>query len=269
MNHLLRDLAPLGSATWEQLDAEARERLVPSLAARRLVDFSGPHGWERSATSLGRTETVPADQEGLESSRRRVLPYLELRAPFTLSREEAAAAERGAADVDFESLDAAAVNLASRENSAVLQGWGDAGMPGIGEASAHQAMHPPKGIEDYPNAVAQAVELLLRSGIGGPYALALSSADYTRVVETAEQGGYPLMRHLREILEGPLVWTPGIDGAVVLSLRGGDFLFESGQDISIGYDSHDAEEVRLYIEESFSFRSVTPEAAVTIGPLAA
>jgi uncharacterized linocin/CFP29 family protein len=54
--------------------------------------------------------------------------------------------------------------------------------------------------------------------------------------------------------------------SLVLSQRGGDFLFESGQDLSIGYDSHDADVVRLYLEESFSFRVATPEAAVVLEP---
>jgi uncharacterized linocin/CFP29 family protein len=55
-----------------------------------------------------------------------------------------------------------------------------------------------------------------------------------------------------------------VRGAIVVSLRGGDFLFESGQDLSIGYDHHDAEAVHLYLEESFSFRVATPEAAVAL-----
>jgi uncharacterized linocin/CFP29 family protein len=71
---------------------------------------------------------------------------------------------------------------------------------------------------------------------------------------------------LRKILAGPLVWAPGVQGAAVVSMRGGDFLFESGEDISIGYEHHDAESVDLYLEESFSFRVVTPEAAVALTP---
>jgi uncharacterized linocin/CFP29 family protein len=39
-----------------------------------------------------------------------------------------------------------------------------------------------------------------------------------------------------------------------------------GQDFSIGYLSHDAEHVRLYIEESFTFWAITPEAAVPLAP---
>ena len=89
---------------------------------------------------------------------------------------------------------------------------------------------------------------------------------FLAVVETAEHGGYPLLDHLSQILGGPIVWAPGVSGAVVLSLRGGDFLFESGQDLSIGYSSHDDDVVRLYVEESFSFRVATPEAAVAMKP---
>ena len=83
-------------------------------------------------------------------------------------------------------------------------------------------------------------------------------------MQTAEHGGYPLLEHLRKILEGPIVWAPGVVGAVVVSLRGGDFLLECGQDLAIGYESHDTEVVRLYLEESISFRVATPEAAVTL-----
>ncbi len=86
------------------------------------------------------------------------------------------------------------------------------------------------------------------------------------MVETAEHGGYPLLDHLREILGGPIVWAPGVKGAVVLSMRGGDFVFECGQDLSIGYDSHDSDVVRLYLQESFSFHVATPEAAVALAP---
>jgi uncharacterized linocin/CFP29 family protein len=62
------------------------------------------------------------------------------------------------------------------------------------------------------------------------------------------------------------VWSPGCTGAIVVSLRGGDFLFESGQDLAVGYDSRDGEAVQLYLEESVSFRVATPEAAVALTP---
>jgi uncharacterized linocin/CFP29 family protein len=104
----------------------------------------------------------------------------------------------------------------------------------------------------------------MRDGVEGPYGLALGPDVYRRVVETTEHGGYPLFDHLRKILGGPLVWAPGVNGGVVVSLRGGDFLFESGEDLAIGYLDHDADAVRLYLVETFSFRVATPEAAVAL-----
>jgi uncharacterized linocin/CFP29 family protein len=86
-------------------------------------------------------------------------------------------------------------------------------------------------------------------------------------MQQSESGGYPVLMHLQLILEGgPVVYAPAIDGAVVISQRGGDFLMESGQDLAVGYDHHDAENVHLYLVESFSFRVATPEAAVALVP---
>ena len=116
----------------------------------------------------------------------------------------------------------------------------------------------------YPGRQAAAVERLLHSGITGPYGLALGSDEYRTVIGATEAGGYPLLEHLRTILEGPIVWAPGLAGAIVLSQRGGDFVLDAGQDVSIGYDRHDAESVSLYLQETFSFHVATPEAAVAL-----
>jgi uncharacterized linocin/CFP29 family protein len=266
VNHLLRSHAPISDAGWKLLDEEATERLTTALAARKLVDFSGPHGWEHSATNLGRTSPLAAaPSDGVSGLQRRVLPLVEVRADFTVSRSELRDADRGAEDAGLESLDKAAHQIALAENVSVFHGWQGA-ITGIAEASPHEAVSLGEAADMYPKHVAMAVERLLCNGIGGPYGLALGREQYRRVVETAEHGGYPLLDHLGKILEGPIVWAPGVDGAVVLSLRGGDFRFESGQDLSIGYDSHDGEAVQLYLEESFSFHVATPEAAVALTP---
>jgi uncharacterized linocin/CFP29 family protein len=265
MNHLLRPLAPISDSAWKLLDTEATERLTAALAARKLVDFSGPHGWELSSTNLGRiTPLASAPCEGITAAQRRVLPLAEVRADFTVSLAELRDHDRGAVDVDLGDLDDAAHRIARAENIAVFHGWSDAGITGIAEASSHDVLSLGDQGDAYPRAVARAVELLLRSGISGPYALALGRDEYTRVVETAEHGGYPLWDHLRQIVEGPIVWAPGVRGAIVLSMRGGDFLYASGQDLSIGYDRHDADSVHFYLEESFSFLVATPEAAVAL-----
>jgi uncharacterized linocin/CFP29 family protein len=265
-SHLLREHAPITEAGWSTLDDEARERVVPALAARKLVDFDGPHGWPHSSTNLGRTDSVADAPEGIEARARRVLPLVEARAPFAIARAELADADRGAEDIDLDELDAAAVRIATAENAAVFGGWSAAGITGIAEASTHDPIALGEDCERYPRHVAKAVDALRASGIDGPYGMALGPEAHTNVLETSQHGGYPLLEHLREILGGPLLWAPGVDGAVVVSTRGRDFLFESGQDLSIGYASHDAQSVQLYLEESFSFRVATPEAAVALTP---
>ena len=267
MSHLLREHAPITEAGWGLIDQEARERLAPALAARKLVDFSGPHGWEHSATNLGRTRPgADAEFEGVFTRQRRVLPVVELRAPFEISREELRDADRGAQDIDLDALAEAARRMATAENRAVFHGFEAAGIEGIAESSTHDAIALGEDCERYPRHVATAVEALLAVGIDGPYGLALGPEAYTRVLQTSEHGGYPLLDHLRKIIGGPLVWSPGVDGAVVVSLRGGDFLFEAGEDLSVGYDSHDADTVDLYLLESFTFRVATPEAALALTP---
>jgi uncharacterized linocin/CFP29 family protein len=265
MTHLLREHAPITEAGWRLIDDEARERLTPALAARKLVDFSGPHGWEYSAANVGRTSRLAdAPADGVQAEQRQVLAAVELYAPFTVSRAELRDADRGAEDVDLEALDDAAHRIATAENRAVFHGWEAAGMAGIADRSAHDSIVLGTDCGQYPLRVAQAVEALLRAGVDGPYGLALGPDAYTRVLQTSEHGGYPLLDHLRKIIGGPLVWAPGVDGAAVVSQRGGDFLLDVGEDLSIGYTSHDAETVELYLVESFTFRVASSDAAVAL-----
>ncbi len=260
MNHLLRSHAPISDAGWELLDQEARERLSPALGARKLVDFDGPHGWSHSSTNLGRVEALDSTPDGVTALQRRVLPLIELRADFSLSREELRDADRGADDVDLGPLDSAARDIARAESGAVFDGWAGT-FNGVIAATPHAALNGLRA-ENYAERVTAAIELLLGSGVDGPYALG-AGQDHYRLLGTAPvPGGYPLREHVALLLGGPIVWVPGIEGAVLLSRRGGDFVFDSGQDISLGYDSHDGDHVKLYLQESFSFHVATPEAAV-------
>ena len=234
------------------------------LAARKLVDFEGPLGWTHSATSLGRTTSIAGPSPDVTGSQRRVLPVVELRADFVLRRSEVDDAERGASDLDLPGLEEAGRRIALAENTAVFHGYAAGQIRGITESTSHAALTLSTDPEHYPTAVAEAVDVLRGAGIGGPYGLALSPGIYTEIAHTAEHGGHLLLDHLRQILGSPLVWAPGVEGGIVLSLRGGDFIFESGQDISIGYAWHDAETVALYLEESFSFRVTEPDAAVVL-----
>jgi len=263
-DHLLRHLAPISSAAWEAIESDVKPRLEAHLAARKLVDFDGPLGWDHSATNLGHAQPIAGPSSEVRARQRSVLPLVELRVDFALARGDLDDVERGARDIDFESLDAAARRIALAENEAVFYGYEAAGFRGMTGASSHDPIVFDADVNRYPTAVAHAVDVLRQSGIGGPYGLAIPPDKYTEIIETTEHGGYPMFDHIREILGGALAWAPGVRGGVVLSQRGGDFAFESGEDLAIGYVDHDADTVNLYLEESYSFRVLEPDAAVAL-----
>src|SRR3954453_967225 len=105
MDHLLRELAPISDGGWAAIDAEAKSRITTFLAARKLVDFEGPHGWGPSANNLGRVVTGPGPVDEGQARLRRVMPLVELSVPFTVSRAELDDVDRGAMDADFGTLD--------------------------------------------------------------------------------------------------------------------------------------------------------------------
>ena len=194
-----------------------------------------------------------------------MLPLVELRAEFSVSRVELDDADRGAIDLDLPELDEAVQQIAIGENVAVFHGYGAGGIEGITESTSHAPIRHVPDMSKYPD----------RGGAGGgrPAPVGhrrplrdghLPETSTRRSSRSTEHGGHLLFDHLHQILGGPLVWAPGVDGAVVLSLRGGDFILDSGQDISIGYLDHNADVVRLYLEESFSFRVIEPDAAVAV-----
>jgi uncharacterized linocin/CFP29 family protein len=259
----MRELAPVADGAWEQIDAEANRSIKHFLAARKLVDFTGPLGWGHSSVDAGRIEPLDSGPlDGVEVAVRKVMPLIELRASFSLERVELDAAERGATAIDLDAVIAAGRAAALAEDHAVFHGYEPGGIPGMVTSSPHGAVAISDDYSHYPEHVAQAVAVLRAADVAGPYAIALGARCFTGVTETTEHGGYPVFEHLRQILDGPVVWAPAVNGAVVLSQRGGDFELTVGEDFSIGYRSSDGTSVDLYIEESLSFRISTPEAAV-------
>jgi uncharacterized linocin/CFP29 family protein len=265
MNHLHRELAPISGTGWAEIEKEAKRTLKTTLAARRLIDFVGPKGWDAAAIAIGRSEAIPAPAAGVSAQLRRVLPLVELRAEFELRCAELDAIDRGAKDPDLDPVIRAARAVAIAEDRAIFHGYPDAAIHGIVEAQASAAVAVGGNFREYPDAVATALNRLRDNGVDGPYAIALSEPAYAGVTETTRDG-YPVLQHVKRLIEGPIVWAPGLDGGLVLSLRGGDFEMTVGQDFSIGYLGHNGETVRLYLEESFSFWLLSPQAAIPLVP---
>ncbi|MGB3699439.1 MAG: family 1 encapsulin nanocompartment shell protein [Gordonia sp. (in: high G+C Gram-positive bacteria)] len=264
MNNLHRELAPISSAAWAEIEEEASRSFKRNVAGRRLVDVKGPLGLDVDSVTRGHRTKIDSPADGISAFLRHTQPLVELKVPFTVSREAIDNVDRGASDSDWDPVVRAAADLALAEDRAIFEGYRAAQITGIAGESGIGSVALPDDVRDYPEAISQAISKLRLASVDGPYSLALSAEQYTLVNETSDHGN-PVRDHLRRILvDGEIVWAPAISGGFVLSTRGGDFELSIGQDVSIGYDSHDADTVNLYFFESFTYLTYTPEAAVTL-----
>jgi uncharacterized linocin/CFP29 family protein len=121
----------------------------------------------------------------------------------------------------------------------------------------------PADARDIPDVISQALSELRLAGVDGPYSVLLSANAYTAVSETSDHG-YPILERINRLVDGDIIWAPAIDGAFVLTMRGGDFDLQLGTDVSIGYTNHDADTVQLYLQETLTFLVYTAEASVAL-----
>jgi uncharacterized linocin/CFP29 family protein len=265
MNNLHRELAPISDAAWSEIEEEAARTLKRYLAGRRVVDVPSPAGVALPAVATGHLRSIAAPGAGIIAHQREAKRLVELRVPFDLSRQAVDDVERGSEDSDWQPAKEAAKALAFAEDRAIFLGYKEADIQGVREGTSNPIHALPADIRDYPDAVAHALSQLRLVGVNGPYSVLLGADEYTVLAETRDHG-YPVLEHIKRIVDGNIVWAPAIEGAVVLTTRGGDFELDIGQDTSIGYLSHTDAVVRLYLQETFTFRVLTSEASIVMSP---
>ncbi|AWK74700.1 bacteriocin [Rhodococcus oxybenzonivorans] len=262
-SNLHRNLAPVTEAAWQQISEEAARTFKRHVAGRRVVDVAGPFGYSYSAHNVGRVTPISTSDSRIRAQLRQVHPLVELRFPFTLSRAEVDDVARGSLDSDWQPVKDAAKALAFAEDQSIFDGFEQAGIRGIGASSDNPVLSLPEDPLLVPDAVASALSALRLAGVEGPYSVVVDADTYTAVSETRD-AGHPVFHHLDALVTGDIIWAPAIRGGYVLSTRGGDNQLTLGADLSIGYDSHTATDVTLYLEETFTFSSLTAEAAVVL-----
>jgi len=266
MNNLHRELAPISDAAWAQIEEETTRTLKRYLAGRRVLDVPTPSGVASPAVATGHLLPIPAPDENVIAKQREVRAFVELRVPFELSRQAIDDVERGSDDSDWQPAKDAAKTIAFAEDRAIFNGYRAANIHGIREGSSNPVMSLPSDVRDYPDAIAQALSQLRLAGVNGPYSVVLGARAYTELAETRDHG-HPVLEHIKHIVDGNIIWAPAIEGAFVLTTRGGDFELNIGQDVSIGYISHTDSTVMLYLQETFTSRVLTSEASVVLAPV--
>jgi uncharacterized linocin/CFP29 family protein len=259
---LRRSLSPIADEGWKEIDLQASRILKGNLSARGLVDFSGPHGWTMAAVNLGSIHLGDSEPvKGVSWGRRETQNLIEVRTHFTLKLWELDNVSRGARNPNLDAMIGAARKTAIFEETALYLGFAEGGIRGIAEASSHKPV--PLSASD-PDAFTESVEhailALEKSGVGGPYALVLGTEPYA-LVRVGDPQAYPLRKQIEALATGGVHWSPALHGGLVLSRRGGDFEMTVGQDLTIGFKSHDKDNVDLYFTESFTFSVFEPAAA--------
>ena len=266
MNNLHRELAPISDAAWADIEQETTRTLKRYLAGRRVVDLQGPGGVGLSALGTGHLKPLAAPGDGILANQREVQALVELRVPFELDRQQIDDVERGATDSDWQPAKDAAQKIAYAEDRVIFEGYPAAGIGGIRQGTSNPILTLPADVRHYPDAIAQALSQLRLVGVDGPYSVLLGADAYTALAETSDSG-YPVLEHVKKLVKDEIIWAPAIAGAFVLTTRGGDFDLHIGQDVSIGYLSQTDSVVRLYLQETLTFRLLTTEAAVALAPV--
>lgn len=256
MDILRKSLAPISKEAWAEINETAVDVLSSVLSARKFVDVEGPKGWAYAALPTGRIH-VPAGQKGaLKYGIHQVLPLVEARIPFELNIWELDNVARGAEDIDLGPMEDAARKLAQFEEGVIYEGFKPGNIGGLKNGSDHDTIPFPETTEDIMGAISLALSKLKAASIEGPYSLVLNTEKWQKI--NAAVRGYPLRKQIESLLGGSIIMAPYVKDAYLVSERGGDLKMVIGQDLSIGYESHNSKTVQLYFTESFTFQVIDP-----------
>ncbi|OHD63443.1 MAG: bacteriocin, partial [Spirochaetes bacterium GWF2_52_7] len=213
MDILKKELAPLSTRVWEEIESRAAEILRSRLSARKVVRVDGPKGWNFTAVPEGRLDLVD-DTGDVKAGVYRVAPLSEARVRFSLNRWEMDNLNRGAKDIDLHSLDAAVEKIADFEEKAIYHGFKAGGIVGLSEAAAHKPVVFGKDGSSIMESVSVALITLRASHAQGPCTLVVGTKAWMAL--NKEIQGIPLVERIERLIGGSVVHSLAIDGAFLL-----------------------------------------------------
>lgn len=248
---LYRKLAPISNEAWGEIDERAEEVLKAYLSARKVVKVNGPKGLDYNVITEGRLTNID-EVDGVSYGNYQVLPLLESRIEFEMGRWELDNIARGAKDIDYEPLEEAMKSLALFEENAVYNSLEQAIVHGIDEAVEIKPIDFGKNPTEIMEGIAKALVQLREAYVKGPFTLVVNKEAYERII--SKETAYPLDKRIEKLIGGKIVFSHVVKGAYLLPFDHEDLELTIGRDFSIGYQSHDAEKVRFFATESFTFR---------------
>ena len=261
-NNLHRALAPISAGAWTQIQEEASRTVKRNLAARRVVDVTGPLGFEFAAVTTGHVADIAAPSAGLVARSRGCCRWSRsgCRSRWIARPSTTSPADRR-------------IRIGSRSRTRpppsrtprtgpCSTGTPRPRSPASGRPPAIQPITLPADARNYPDAVEQALSQLRLAGVEGPYALVLDAEAYTAVSETRDHG-YPILRAAQPAGAGRDHLGAGAARRVPADhpwrrLRVDD---RAGHQHRLPA-AHRRATVDLYLQETFTFAPYTSEASV-------
>ena len=263
MNLLKRNLAPLTEEAWEEIDNRAAEVLKAFLSARRVVHVDGPKGLDYTAVPEGRLIDTSGNEGDVQSGIYKIQPLTEAKITFSLDLNELDNLQRGAKDVEFGPLEEATRKMALFEDHAIYNGLENGAIKGIIQSAESETIPFGNDGKTIMDAVFQGRIYLQRAYASKPYTLVVGQEALKRI--DTELDAYPLKKRIEDLLGTSIVFSPTLEGAIMLPYNHEDLEMTIGQDLAIGYVSHDNKTVELFITESFTFRVLDPDIIVNFG----
>ena len=260
MDILRRESPRLSDRVWAALDEAVAQAARHVMAARRVATFDGPKGWDHFAAPLGTMNACRTRDGKASVCVPDVALLAEIRADFSLPWQAVEAFERGGPTLETVPAEAAAREVALAEDRLALQGDPVGAGFLVGKESPRLRLGDWAKPEVVLTDLLRAVETLDKLGIPGPYEAVLASGRYYAYLRAAEDGGYPIARHLKDVLAGVHRSQVLADGGGLFATRGGDFVLTVGGDLAVGYRAHDQEALHLFCVETVAAQTLTPQA---------
>ena len=259
MDILKRELAPLTKEAWEEIDEQAEAVLRSNLSARKIVNVNGPKGWDYTVVPEGRLKIVDEKKE-VKTGVYKAKPLVEARISFTLDRWEMDNVIRGAKDLELDALEEAVEKLALFEEDAIYNGYKQGEIEGLRESTENEVLNFGKDAKTILEMIAKGTILLKDAYVEKPYYLVVGDEAWKRLNRESEN--YPLLKQIEKLTGGKVLYSKAVKGALLLPYDHDDLEMTVGKDFSIGYESHDETCVKLFITESFTFRTLDPALVV-------
>lgn len=264
MKFLNREEAPLSQEMWDLIDTNMMALLAKRLKIRSVVDFEAGYDFTTDAIATGNLRTV-SESDGLRVGLREPILMAEIRYDFSIPKTTLEAMKRDIEGFDDAPMRAAANAFGSAENGMILDGLEATGTAGL-FASLTQPALQASGAKELMVAAARSTGMFNNEFVDGPFKLLVSGNTFAQLVVEAE-GGETMKQKIENVLGANAVVITealGDDTALVISQRGGDFVFYCGLDVQVGFDSESDDALNFFLLESGAFRVINPEAAVRI-----